>query len=109
HAAWWYDPRARPLWPARRPPFCAARRAVRLDVGGVDGHGTPDAVVTGQGLEHAEPDALPAPAVEAVVDRRVRTVLGRAVPPARPTPEHMHDARDHPAIIDSMRSLATTW
>ena len=45
--------------------------------------------------------------MEAVVDRRVGSVLRRAVAPARANLEHMNDARDHPSIIDPPRSLAS--
>lgn len=44
--------------------------------------------------------------MEAVVDRRVRSILGWAVAPARADPQHVHDARDHSSIIDPPRALA---
>ena len=40
------------------------------------------------------------PAVEAVVDRRRGTILGRAVLPAAADLEHMQDAGVHPTVID---------
>lgn len=46
------------------------------------------------------PDAAPGPAPAAVVDGLGGTVLGRHVPPASAGLEDMHDARDHPPIID---------
>lgn len=79
---------------------------MRLDVGGVDGRAVKDAAAPGQGLEHLEPKALPAPAVEAVVDRRVRPKLRRAVAPARSALEHVDDAGDHPTIVYTVRALA---
>src|SRR6185437_9051627 len=68
-------PREMPMACAKAP-FCATGRAVRLDVCGIDGHRAPHRAVTGQGLEHAQPDALPAPAVEAVVNGGVSPYSG---------------------------------
>ena len=65
-------------------------------MGSVDGHRSPRPAIPGQDLEHAQPDALPAPAVEAVVDGRVGAVFGWAVTPTRAAPEHVRDARDPP-------------
>ena len=65
----------------------------------------PHPAVAGQGLKHAQPDALPAPAIEAVVDGRVGAVLGWTVAPAPRALEHVHDARDHPTVIDPAGSL----
>lgn len=36
------------------PPFCACRRAMSLDVGGINGGAIEDAVMTGQSLEHLQ-------------------------------------------------------
>jgi hypothetical protein len=30
--------------------------------------------------------------------------LGRAIAPARPRPQHVHDAADHPSIVDPARA-----
>lgn len=98
-------PRDRPM-PCAKAPFCAGRRTVRLDVGGVDRHhpaSSMDAGVAGQRLEQPMPDALPRPAVEAVVDGRVGAVDLRAVAPPRSRAQHVRDPRDHPPIIDAMR------
>jgi hypothetical protein len=46
---------------------------------------------------------LAAPAVEAIVDRRVRAIDRRAVPPGRARAQHMDNAADDPAIIDTVR------
>lgn len=75
-----------------------------LDRGRVDGGRGVEAGVARQGLEDAMPDALSAPPIEPVVDRRVRTVLRRTIPPARPGPQRENDARKHPAIIYPMRA-----
>src|SRR5258707_15140762 len=78
---------------------------MRLDMGGVDRPSpTPDAALPCQSLEDREPDTLLAPAVVAIVDRRVGSVGHRAVAPAGPGSQHMDDPADHPTIIHPMRS-----
>ncbi len=54
-----------------------------------------------------QPNALPAPAVEPVVDGRVGAVLGRAITPAPSRPQHVQDAADYPPIVDPMRSAVS--
>jgi hypothetical protein len=88
--------------PARRPPFPAAGRAVSLDVGTVDRGSADDTAAAGHRGEHRQPNALPAPLVAAVIDRRIRLVTGRAVTPARTGAQHMHDAADRPSVVDPM-------
>src|SRR5439155_21243385 len=39
------------------------------------------------------------PAHEAVIDRRRRAILGRAIAPATATLQHVHDAADDAAIV----------
>lgn len=93
------------LW--TKAPFSARRRAVGLDRSAVDGGAGVDAAVAGQGLEDVVLDALAAPAIEAVVDRRVRSVFGGAVAPARTRLEHMDNTGDHPVIVDTPRATPT--
>ena len=52
-----------------------------LDVGAVDRHGPDHAGRAGQRVKDVGPDALAAPAIEAVVDRRIGAIVGRAIPP----------------------------
>lgn len=85
------------------PPLPAGRRAVRLDVRAVDRRQAVNAAVTGQRLEDVEPQPLPAPAIEPVVDRRVGPVGRRAVTSPRAGAQHVHDAADHPPVIDPPR------
>ena len=47
------------------------------------------------------PDAAPGPADEAVIDRRRRAILGRAVAPAATAFQDVHNAADDAAIIGS--------
>ena len=105
--SWSFDHPENDLYPGRRPPFSARRRAVGLDRGRVDGGRGVDAAVAGQGLEDVVPDTLPAPAVEPVVDRRVRPVLGGAVAPARTRLKHMDNPGDDPVIVAPPRTAPT--
>ena len=79
-------------------------RPMSLDVGGIDGRGLRHRARHCQRLDQVHPEPAPRPAVEAVVDRRRRTVLDRAVTPAATSFENMDDARDHPAIVDATGS-----
>jgi hypothetical protein len=74
-----------------------------LDVGGIDRGRSVDARQTRQSIKDIGPNPLTAPAIEAIVDRRVRPVDLRAITPARPTAQHVNDAANHPAIINPTR------
>lgn len=58
------------------------RRAVRLDVGAVDGGRLARPSALGQRGQHRPPEAAAGPAIEAVVDGRARAIRGWAVAPA---------------------------
>lgn len=75
-----------------------------FDVGGVDGHGSDLASRTGQGVE----DILSTPAIKAVVDRRIRAELRRAVAPARTRAQHVHGPADDPPVIDAMGAASAS-
>ena len=51
--------------------------------------------------EQIFPDAALGPADEAVIDRRRRAILGRAVAPATTAFQYLHNAADDAAIIGS--------
>ena len=91
-------PRDRPIACAKSP-LLPRRRAMCLDVGRVDCSAAPDTAHAGQRLEDIEPDTLLAPAMIAIVDRRVRSIGCRAIPPSRASPQHVDDPADDPAII----------
>lgn len=74
-----------------------------LDVGRVDRSRSIHAPRAGQGINDMGQNSLTAPAIEVIIDRRVRPVDLRAIAPARTTTQHMDDAADHPAIIGPMR------
>ena len=54
---------------------------------------------SGELPEQVLPDPSPGPTREAVVNRRVRTVLRRAILPTAAALEHVHDLADHAAIV----------
>ena len=55
------------------------------------------------------PDAPSSPPREAIVDRRVRTVLRRAILPPTAAPQHMQDAADHPPIARPFLAAHVRW
>ena len=62
----------------------------------------------GQRFEDCAPSSSLGPAIEAIVDRRVGTVLGRAVSPSRTTSKHVNDAGDHAPVVHSVGAATTT-
>ena len=76
-----------------------------FDVAGVHRDRSVHASRSGQGVKNARPNSLTAPAIEAVVDRRVGAIDFRAIAPARPGFQHVHDAANHATIIYPMRSF----
>ena len=81
---------------------------MNLDVSAVDRHGPDHAGGACQRIKDIGQDALPAPTIEAVVDRRIGTIVGRAIPPTPALAQHVHDPADDPAIIDAMRTASAT-
>jgi len=79
-----------------------------FDVRAVDRHRPDHAGRACQRVKDIGPDALPAPAIEAVIDRGVGAVVRRAIPPPRAGAQHVHDPADDPAIIDAMRATPAT-
>src|ERR1700691_2095822 len=82
------------------PPFAPA---LSIDMG------SDHAGRAGQRVKDVGPNALAAPTIEAVVNRRVGAVVGRAIPPPRTRTQHVHDPTDDPAIIDAMRAAPAAW
>src|SRR5262245_26885744 len=79
---WSYGRPANDRWLPRRPPFSARGGAMRLDVGAINRSRADHSGTAGERLEQRHPDTLPAPAIEAIVDSRVGTVVRWAVSPA---------------------------
>jgi hypothetical protein len=84
------------------PPFSARRRAMRLHCGKVDEHLRRRAASLREPLEDADPDAVLRPSDEAVVERLSRPVVRRCVHPPPSRLQHMHDAADHPSVVDAL-------
>lgn len=89
---------------ALSPPFTAKSRTLRLDIGAVDGRASCDRTGRRKRFEHTSPETLAGPAVETVIDRRVRTILFRTINPAASCLQHMDDPGNHPPIIDPSRT-----
>lgn len=66
----------------------------------VDQHLGRRAARRSQGIEDIAPHALGRPAHEPVVQGLSRPIHGRGIGPAAAGLQHMHDAADHPAVID---------
>src|SRR5487761_2012773 len=76
-------------------------------MGTVDGHAGDNAGRARQSLEYLEPEPLPAPAIEAIVDRRIGAVFRRAVPPAGARAQHVDDPADHTSVVHPMRAATS--
>ena len=75
-----------------------------FDVGGVDHLRVRGSSTSGQFPEQVLPQPATRPTHEAVIDRRRRTILGRAIAPAAPALENMHDPADDPPIINPLNA-----
>src|SRR6185312_5319879 len=95
----WSAHRASGRSPVHAPPFSAARRAVRLDRGRVDGQRHAVLAATGERFKDRLPMFTLGPTIEPIVDRRVRTIVERAIAPACPALEHVNDAADNTSIV----------
>lgn len=62
-----------------------------------------------EGLENLCPDPRRRPADEAVVEGLVGAVVRRRIHPTTAGPKNMHDAADHPAIIDAGYAARLVW
>ena len=63
--------------PVHAPPFSAARRAMRFDRGGVDRQSHSVLAAAGERFKDRLPMSALSPAIEPIVDRRVRTMVVR--------------------------------
>jgi hypothetical protein len=84
-------------------------RAVRLDIGGVDGDRRINPSRFDQRLENPLPDAPSRPAIEAIVYRGARPIVRRAVSPSAAALERMHDPTDHPSIVNTTGARLVLW
>src|SRR5690349_13137680 len=95
----WSAHRASGRSPVHAPPFSAARRAMRFDRGGVDGQTHAVLAAAGESFKDRLPMSALGPAIETIVDRRVRTIVGRAIAPACATLKHVNDTADDASIV----------
>jgi len=77
---------------------------MRFDVRGVDHLHVCRSSTPGQFPEQVLPKTPTRPAHEAVIDRRWRAIFGRTIAPAAAALENMHDAADHPAIVNPLNA-----
>lgn len=95
--------------PVHAPPFSAARRAMRLDRGGIDGQDHTVLAAAGERFKDRLPMSTLGPAIEPVVNRRVRTVVRRTIAPARATLKHVNDSTDDASIVIACRPGLVRW
>ena len=95
--------------PVHAPPFSAARRAMRLNRGGVDRQSHAVLAAAGKRFKDCLPMSALGPAIETIIDRRVRTIIGRAIAPACTALKHMNDTADNASIIIARRAGLVRW
>ena len=105
----WSARRASGRSPVHAPPFSAARRAMRFDRGGVDGQSHAVLAAAGERFKDCPPMPALGPAIEPIVDRRVRTIVGRAIAPARAALKHVNDTADNASIVIASRPGLVRW
>jgi hypothetical protein len=85
--------------------FSARRRAVRLNMCGIDHLGVRRSTIAGKLSEQVFPYAATGPAHEAVIDRGWRTIGLRTIAPSAAALEHVHDPADASRQILARSSL----
>ena len=105
----WYVRRASDRSPVHAPPFSAARRAVRLDRGGVDGQCHAVLAAVDERFKDRLPMSALGPTIETIVDRRVRTIVGWTIAPACAALKHVNDTADDASIIIAGRPGLVRW
>ena len=99
----WYGLRVSGRSPVHAPPFSAAGRAMRLDRGGIDRQGHAVLAAVRQRKEYSLPTPAFGPAIETIVDGRIRTIFGWAIAPSRARLEHVNDSADDAPIVVARR------
>ena len=105
----WSARRASGRSPVHVPPFSAARRAMRLDRGGVDGQSHAILAAAGERFKDRLPMSALGPAIETIVDRRVRTIVGWAIAPACAALKHVNDTADDASVVFARRAGLLRW
>jgi hypothetical protein len=73
---------------------------VRLDDRAIDHQSVGDLIAPSESGENIFPDAPLGPSDEAIVDRFLRTLVGKAVRPSPAPFEHSHNTAKHSTIIN---------
>ncbi len=105
----WSAHRASGRSPVHAPPFSATRRAMRFDRGRVDGQSHAVLAAAGERFKDRLPMSALGPAIKAIVDRRVRTIVGRTIAPACAALKHMNDTADNASIVIARRASLFRW
>src|SRR6516225_1384767 len=105
----WSAHRASGRSPVQAPPFSAARRAMRFDRGGVDGQSHAALAAAGKRFKDRLPMSSLGPAIKAIVDRRVRTIVGRTIAPACAALKHVNDTADNASIVIARQAGLVRW
>lgn len=105
----WSAHRASGRSPVHVPPFSTARRAMRFDRGGVDGQSHAVLAAAGERFKDRLPMSALGPAIKAIVDRRVRTIIGRTIAPTCAALKHVNDTADNASIVIARRASLVRW
>lgn len=101
-------PRERPI-ACSCSPFSAARRAMRFDRGEVNGQSHAVLAAAGERFKDRPPMSALAQRLKRFVDRRVRTIVGRAIASACAALKHVNDTADDASIIVAHRTRLVRW
>ena len=105
----WCGPRVSGRSPVHAPPFSTACRAMRFDRGGVDGQGHAVRTAAGERFKDRLPVPALGPAIESIVDRRVGTIVRRAIAPSRAALKHMNNPADDAPIVITRGARLVRW
>jgi len=94
---------------AQSAPVCGKCSVLNLDVRAVDRRASCHDARADQRSEQFHPKPPPRPAVEAIIDRRRRTVVRRAVAPPAADLQQPNNARNHPLVIDPPGAGPALW
>lgn len=79
---------------------------MRLQISRVDHHRPALGARRGQPLHHPSEDPHLTPPLPAVIERLVRLIILRRIPPAQPVTVHEDDPAEHPPIIHPRPAVA---
>lgn len=87
----------------------AGRRSMGLEICRVDHHGLLFAVLGGQICHHPGEDAFLAPPLPSAVERLMRTILLRRIPPTQAIAIDEDNAAQNPPAIDPRLTMRLGW